>query len=147
MTLRGLTIEGCMRKSRDAFIHIESVDHILVKDLECFDNTNRRGPSCISGSYSTVSFHNITATGNKGFRGGTLGLVNSRILIEDGKFQNNNASKDGGAVHLFNCDLNMTNTIFMENNAEEGGGAVAVEVGHSIRTLQWTQGVLPCGIL
>lgn len=144
VTLKGITIEGCKRNSADGFIHLDSVNHISVQNIKCFDCINEKGPSCISGSHSTVTFRDFTAIGNNGLKGGTLGLTHSRILIENSRFQRNKALMDGGAVYLLNCDSKVVNTKFTANNAGEHGGAVAVEVGHSVCPLL-CPGVSFCG--
>lgn len=126
-----MTVDGCKRDSEDAFIDIDSVDEILVDNFECIGCTNERGSSCISGNYSTVNFHNMSATGNQGIYGGALGFTDSRVWIKDSQFQNNQAHLNGGAVHLLNCDLNVANTTFTENKATVGG-AVGGEVRRSV---------------
>lgn len=128
MTLRRMRIESCEGKSVTAFISIDSVHDFLLEDVQFLNNTNTGGSSCISGTNSAVTFHNITVEGNSGHEGGFLKIRNSTIFVKNSRFRDNSAmDSSGGAMHLDDCDTSVIDSIF-EGNKAVRGGAVFIEV-------------------
>lgn len=148
VTLRRLGIEDCTRSADRAFIDIHLAHDILLDGMEFLNNTNTKGPSCISSTQSTVTLRSMAVVGNSG----SMVMENSTIDVQDSTFHNNDAIGPGfivGAIKFMDCDLSVSNTVFEGNRGDEGG-AVYVSTGVSNLlsasfsfNFQLTQNIIP----
>lgn len=129
VTLQHLRIEGCETHSIEGLFHIDAVDNVLLDNIYFEGNKNSVGPSCISGTNSSVTLRNISAAGNMGVTGGFLRMMSSTVVISRGGFHGN-IGDNGGALLLFECNLDVKGAWFEENLSHLSGGAIYIEVGY-----------------
>lgn len=127
VTFQHLKIEDCETHSPEGLIHIEDVDNVVMDGIQFLKNRNGMGPSCISGTNSSLVLRNLFAVGNTGRRGGILGIENCNITVNGGKFYMNSGYK-GGTLFLLNCNLDVQGASFEENHSASLGGAIYIEV-------------------
>lgn len=138
-TIKDLKIVDIRSRTKGGFIDLQSAEDVVLENVECTGCLNAQGPSCISGTSSSVTMNSIHARGNSGAEGGALGFIESAVAMNNSLFENNEASQDGGAVHLQNCDLKMASTSFQSNRAGENGGGLATRVTHLVLTGAYAQ--------
>lgn len=135
VTLRSLSIKGCNRDSSEGVIVVDNASKVTLKNMVFENNNNTKGPSCVSGQNSEVTLRDITASGNQGGEGGFLGMVDSNVLVAEGKFHNNSAQsssqpENGGTLSLKGpkSNLNVERSSFSDNKCMNNGGAISLKV-------------------
>ena len=64
----------------------------------------------------------------QGGQNGALAVVDSTLILQESRFENNSAtSACGGGVFMQNCTANVSGNVFVNNSASEGGGGVYLE--------------------
>lgn len=128
VTVSKLRVESCTRASHWSIIDVEESQNLMLEDVQCMNNVNTVGPSCISIWSSEVTLNKLRAQNNWGGKGGVLRSSYSDVAFVNGVFRDNQANFSGGVGHFENCNLAMTSTIIDSNRASDGGGAITIQV-------------------
>lgn len=90
-----------------------------------YNNTTWNGIFADSSAEMELNFCEITnvITDQTKNDGGALTAINSKVIIKNSIFKNNQAMQ-GGALFFKNCKTDITNTLIIKNSAEALGGAI-----------------------
>jgi hypothetical protein len=118
-------IASCrVEKNWESGIALWACGDVHLRELEIVENQG----SGISFNQSAGILRTCLFEGNKGYTGGGLALVNSKIFLpmRDCTFVRNRAEgATGGAVNADSSEILIAECIFRENTAKVAGGAVA----------------------
>ncbi|MGB1252229.1 MAG: choice-of-anchor Q domain-containing protein [Candidatus Promineifilaceae bacterium] len=97
-------------------------------------NTATKIGGGILGVNGSVDMRDFGMYSNSAEDGGAIGVANAALILQDGKFTGNNATRDGGALFLTvpNGTSTLTNLHFNNNTADNFGGAIFSRRGLSI---------------